>query len=236
MPSLQLLDWDSQFFGFPVGRLDWGQDDWSADEILLRGRQGGFRLCYLFAKTPEQARIAAGIGAVSVNTRVVLFQDFHDNTNKCYVSIEDMAGTEDLPAITNLALQSAANSRFRIDPQMPEGKWQKLYREWAKKSLSGEMANAVLVERLDGVVAGMITLQQKAGRGSIGLFAVDEQARGKGYGARLLERAQRWFETQDCRRATVATQGDNAGALRAYDRAGYRVMSEESIFHLWLPV
>jgi len=82
----------------------------------------------------------------------------------------------------------------------------------------------------------MITLQRKGEQGSIGLFAVDERARGRGYGARLLERARRWLETRDCRHATVVTQGDNASALRVYDRAGYRVMTQESVFHLWLPV
>jgi ribosomal protein S18 acetylase RimI-like enzyme len=133
-----------------------------------------------------------------------------------------------------LALQSAQFSRFRIDPAMPPDAWVRLYERWADNCLTGTMADAVLVARIDGNVAGMLTVGCRDGAGTIGLFAVDESARGRGFGTALLERGSAWFTGRGCNSVSVVTQGDNIAALRVYERAGYVIADVSDVYHLWL--
>jgi ribosomal protein S18 acetylase RimI-like enzyme len=80
----------------------------------------------------------------------------------------------------------------------------------------------------------MLTVACRDGAGSIGLFAVDAAARGRGIGKALLQDGKRWFLAHGCATAWVVTQGDNLPALHAYRQAGYCVKRTTFVHHLWL--
>jgi N-acetylglutamate synthase-like GNAT family acetyltransferase len=108
-----------------------------------------------------------------------------------------------------------------------------MYSTWIEKSLSGELAEAVLVERMHGKVVGVITLSCTGGVGQIGLFAVDHEWRARGIGGRLLTAARVQARGCGCSSLIVVTQGTNALACRRYESAGFALHGAQDIFHFW---
>lgn len=232
--SVILLDWDSEFFGFPVAQVDLKNESPNASVLRERIAAIGCRLCYIFSHDATGDIIAATAGARMVDRRTLLQREVSLSDNSIPAGFDDTATSADLSRLRELALQSAQFSRFRVDPAMPPDAWIRLYERWADNSLTGAMADAVLVERVAGDIAGMLTVRCCDGEGIIGLFAVDEAARGRGIGRSLLARGLAWFAEQGCRKASVVTQGDNLAALRVYERAGYRIGDVTGVHHLWL--
>ena len=229
---IHLLEWDSIFFGFSVAKVDF-RDAYPRTEFLEREcEQKGVRLLYIYAYTEGAIAFAQRVGADKIEERISLTLNISS-----YGSVVEVAGDfatlEDRTDLLHLAWQSAERSRFKKDPRLPTQSWQDLYRIWMDKSLDGEMADAILVERDEQGVVGMITVSAQTGVGKIGLFAVDARARGWGLGRRLLDRASSWFATQGCHEATVVTQGDNEVALKSYRTCGYTIKEAVSVFHWW---
>ena len=100
----------------------------------------------------------------------------------------------------------------------------------------GELADAVLVagggtHRDDPV--GLITVSLAGEQGSIGLIAVDESARGRGIGSRMIHAAHRWLLGHGARNVEVVTQLDNHKACRLYEKCGYIHAELQHVYHFW---
>lgn len=235
MAAVTLLEWDSEFFGFPIAKTSLQNE--ISDVSLLRDAivATGCRLCYIYAEDVAGNATAIAMGAKLVDRRTLLRRALSPKDGrKTGVCDGDIAIPSDLPRLRELALQSAQFSRFRTDPAMPTDAWVRLYERWADNSLAGTMADAVLVVRVAGEVVGMLTVGCRDGAGTIGLFAVDQTARGRGFGTALLDRGSAWFSEQGCTTASVVTQGDNLAAQRLYERAGYAIAEVTDVYHLWL--
>jgi GNAT superfamily N-acetyltransferase len=108
-----------------------------------------------------------------------------------------------------------------------------LYERWIENSCRGQ-ADRVLVAEWEGQPAGYITChRERPGAGRIGLFAVDERARGKGLGADLIRDAIEWFQSEGMSEIFVATQGGSEPAQRVYRKQGFLVDSIRLWFHYW---
>lgn len=235
-PVLHPLAWDSGAFGFPVARIE-GVSIPSAQlngvQVLLA--RSGTRLAYWEWPSADPAvRAAARLaGGDFVNTRVELSISSHAGLISAPAAIVTSATPADREVLDELALASGWSSRFKLDPRFPDYLFRQLYRSWMAKSLSGELADAVLVARSGSTVRGMITVSARNGHGRIGLFGVSEQARGRGVGKTLLCNALAWFAEQGCIVAGVATQGENEAALAVYRAAGFSIDTRSDVFHFW---
>ncbi|MNH44957.1 TDP-fucosamine acetyltransferase [compost metagenome] len=65
------------------------------------------------------------------------------------------------------------------------------------------------------------------------MIAVNEQKRGKGVGKFLMRQADRFFKEKQASGATVVTQLDNIPACRLYEKMGYTILKNESIYHYY---
>lgn len=235
--SIRALDWDSTFFGLPVASLDSGT--MGLDEAVAGLRAGGFRLCYLQVD-PGDLRLDAAArdcGGHLADRRVELEADVPAASSGTRTSWEVLSRDPpiaDRQALAELALASGERSRFRTDPRIPSGDFERLYRVWIDNSIDGSIADAVLVARESGQVAGMITVAARAGAGEIGLFAVDGRCRGRGLGRKLLQGALNWAADCGCVKLRVATQADNANALAAYCATGFAISRTVNVFHFWI--
>ena len=78
-----------------------------------------------------------------------------------------------------------------------------------------------------GEVVGMATVHLRdvmnhdAPIAQLTLLVVDENARAKGIGRALVERAETWAQERGARRMAVTTALDRAGAHAFYERVGY---------------
>ena len=237
---VQSLAWDSEFFGFGVGRLIGSIESTAAlSRALQDANEQGFRLVY---RQCEHSDIVSHQRCLEIGGRFV------DAKRTYSLSLVDVPPTSTMSAVLadsspcsrrqlrSLAWQSAEFSRYRVDADMPRGSWRRMYSAWVENSLNGKLADAVLVVHVDEnrerPIIGMITVSHS---GTIGLLGVAERWRGRGIGRRLLQAAEYQCRMSGCTQLTVVTQSDNTPACRAYESVGYTLTDEQSIFHFWRP-
>jgi ribosomal protein S18 acetylase RimI-like enzyme len=240
MPSYESMEWDSSFFGFRVARIrPSSMSQEQLGETLLEMRLAGVKLAYWFAAdnvlSNEVARLRGGFLADRKTTFVADLRAVEPDDFANLDQIEFFQSKTPTPELEELAIESGGMSRFRLDPRMPAGGFEELYRTWIRKSAEGTMARGILIAKdSTGSIAGMVTLGEKNGRGDIGLLAVAAAARGRNLGRRLVNAAQREFITRGFEHAQVVTQGDNRPACQLYESCGYSVEKVELVFHFWL--
>ena len=216
--SIERLKWDSEFFGFGVGRLVGEIESENAlRDALAAGSAQGLTLIYgECAGDDERAHeISLACGGRFVDTKRTYTVPLQRSP---LPPVEGIVPVSDANAYTRrqlrqLAWQSAVFSRYRVDPNMPPGSWRRMYAIWIERSVQGELADAVLVATINANdrvrIAGMVTVSHRGDEGSIGLLAVDARWRRGGIGSRLLCAAASWCAERRCAHLSVVTQGDN---------------------------
>ena len=228
-----LLPWDTEFWGIRIGRVEGGGltpdllarvDAWAAEQDVR---------CLYFLADGADARApqAAEKGGfrlmdVRVELRRPAGREIADGVRE--------ARPDDDEALRAIARSSHRVTRFYADPNFPDARCDDLYETWIAQSLGG-WAQQVLVADVGDGAAGYVSchLDAEAGRGSIGLIAVDERARGAGLGVALSRAAVDWCTANGAETMSVVTQGRNTQALRTFERAGFVVDDLGLWLHKW---
>lgn len=235
IPDWEPLPWDTACFGFPTARLRSGLSPEALGKAVASLRAAGRELAYWTTLPEDEAgcAAAAALGGTRVDERLTYWLELMPAGASGRGRAVEAPGRGWDAALEELALQAGMHSRFRVDARFPPDCFQALYREWMRKSLSGERADAVLAVPGSELPEGVVTLATREGEGSIGLIAVVPERRGRGFGSELMHAASAWFRDRNCARAAVVTQAANAAACALYERHGYRVARRELIFHFW---
>jgi dTDP-4-amino-4,6-dideoxy-D-galactose acyltransferase len=234
--ACEILDWDSKFFGVRIARvIGHRMDREKAAEVLRAVREESIH-CVYFLADPEPAttQIAERSGFHLVDVRVTLAARLLSSHGGLWqgdgVREVDVA---DIPTIREIAARSHTDSRFYRDGCFPRDLCDELYRIWITRSCHG-CADAVLVAEHESRPAGYVSCHLKGdGRAEIGLVGIDENARNKGLGGKLVRHALRWFQEREVQEVTVATQGSNIAALRLYQKCGFLTRAMQLWFHYW---
>jgi dTDP-4-amino-4,6-dideoxy-D-galactose acyltransferase len=232
----QLLDWDTDFFGFRIARVQAKRlTDADLPAILDWCAAQQIRCLYLLASSTDRqtARIAA--------EHHFRFADIRTTLESAIAQIPEpapgihIATPEDIHSLAAIARVSHTDSRFYGDPGFPRAKCDLLYETWIGKSIQGGYAKSVLVAEHDSKAAGYITCDWTGDTGQIGLIAVADWARGMGIGGALVNSSLRLFHEEGVKRVSVVTQGCNISAQRLYQRCGFLTSSVEIWYHAWSP-
>lgn len=230
--ELVTLAWDSAFFGFGVGRCD--SRDTSADgiaRILAEAAARGLRLVYWVVPPEAPADALAAAGVLLVDRKVTYVAA--SGQRQAHPAVT--ATTTPSDHLLSLALQSGQYSRFRVDPRMPAGSFERMYAAWLDRSLAGELAREVLVFGEAGKDAdGFLALGMKKGRADISLLGVDRASRGRGVGTALVDAAVARAHAWGLANVQVVTQQDNTPACSLYEKCGFTVEAVEHVHHAWL--
>lgn len=232
-----LLEFDTALFGFKTGRIQTA--DKSAEALQLQldaAKQEGYRVLYWFTdQTGEAAGTQAG-GLLADRKRTYARSTngfgYFDLLGNWFIS----SYKEDKPdqELYQLAFAAGAYSRFQTDPGFGREGFEKLYAKWIEKSVSRELAKEVLYIEDFGQKRAMLTLGIKNDRPDIGLVATAADYRGRGMAGDLIKSSIVWAINRDYKEVQVVTQGDNRGACKLYESLGYKMESEELVFHFWL--
>lgn len=239
---VQLLEWDSNFLGFLVGKLVAQQVSTTSLSVLVdQSRATGIRLIYMAVDPADGAMAAAAhqVGARLVDQKMTFCRETSMPlpAGQAPESREGAVFSTAIftPALEELAWQSGEFSRFRRDGRFAAGVFQNLYSQWLRASLTGALARTVLAYSLPkGGEVGLLTLGQQEGLAHIGLLAVATTARRQGIGHLLIETARQKAHRWGCPTLQVVTQRANEPACRFYAQCGFEVVREEHIYHLWL--
>jgi RimJ/RimL family protein N-acetyltransferase len=202
-PQLSFLEWDSEFFGCRIARVESSAfDERSATGLLRQARSESIECLYLLvdAANSESVRAAERLGF----------------------------------SLIEIARESHGDSRFYHDPRFSDERCDDLYAIWIENACRGAAAGVVVL-RDEGRAVGYITCKiPHADLGVLELVAIADEKRGMGYGARLFNGAMGWLAGQGCSRIRAVTQARNIAATRVYEANGFRTVSVENSYHLWL--
>ncbi|RZA29210.1 MAG: GNAT family N-acetyltransferase [Lysobacteraceae bacterium] len=97
----------------------------------------------------------------------------------------------------------------------------------AKSAVSG--IDCALVAEQGGLLVGLLWAKedaQEAGRVNLFQMWVAQEARGRGVAASLLDAALGWIRERGTRVVHLGVNNANGGAVRLYERAGFRAIGE----------
>ena len=235
--GFSLLAWDTDFFGCRIARVDekaFGPG--SASDILARARDGAIDCLYLLveADNSEAVRTAEKAGFQLVDVRVTRERGAPDAKVRALPPEIGLYQEGDIEALCAIARESHGDSRFYHDSSFSRSRCDDLYETWIRNACSGAAA-AVVVARSEQRAVGYVTCEHpEPALGNLGLVAVAADQAGRGYGARMIEGALGWLEGEGCERIQVVTQARNIPASRLYESNGFKTISVENSYHLWL--
>lgn len=241
MPICRHLDWDSDFWGFPVGRLEASLLRESEAENVLEWCQANEIRCLYFAANGSNAETLkraheAGFQFVDIrvdlecNAARVIDSSLSENSPVRPVTEADL---ESLKAIARSAHQ---DTRFFKDLNFERSKCAKLYEKWIERDFESGQVLGFFPHHQAESAGGYVTLSKESGEfARIGLIAVEESLRGRGGGRMLLDAAIKAAAQLGAKKIRVVTQGTNVAALKLYEKAGFRVCDVKIWFHRWFP-
>lgn len=236
--SLEILEWDSSFFGYPVAKImAQAITAGKLEPLVAEAKKNGTRLIYLFTDPSDtvSAQAAKSIDAKLVDQKIT----YHIYINKTDVAtvdahIEEFLGDHPTAQLVNLSLQSGLYSRYKIDPEFKNNEFERLYLAWIENSVNKKIADHIFVYMEDCRELGFVTLKARSDHAQIGLIAVDESSRGKAIGKKLVAAVINKLQNKHIPELDVATQIDNADACNFYEKAGFKGLKTENIYHIWL--
>ncbi|MEZ4937845.1 MAG: GNAT family N-acetyltransferase [Crocinitomicaceae bacterium] len=220
MQKAEKLEWDSEFFDFPIYRLILKQIV-SSKELDEKLSENAFYYIFSDLKLPF-------LTSKLVDQKVVF-----SKTVDCHKSIDGInfySGplTTDL---LSLVFESGIYSRFKKDKRL-SSKFEEMYSMWIQKSINGDLADKVFVYKETDKIKGFVTVKKRSDFAEIGLIAVDQSMRGKGIGSKLIASAEHYLTKEGISTIKVPTQLDNKPACDFYTKVGFKKDSLTYIYHI----
>lgn len=230
---IELLTWDSGFFGYKVGKIiDFFTD---IEEIISFAKKENYRLLYAFISENNDflAKKYTTNKGVLVDEKITFLQNIPT------IKIEnDLTSTYESEIIDEkllqIGLQSGIYSRFNVDKNFKNKEFERLYRIWIKNSVQKLIAEKVIIQKIDNNIVGLLTLGIKNNKADIGILAVDENFRGKKIGKNLILRAFEESKKIGQKQIQVVTQKANENACNFYQKMGFEIEKTENIYHFWI--
>ncbi len=223
--KVELLQWDTDFFGYRIGKCTINQHENISDFHALIS---SYQLVYLF--TDDELSFVID-NMYFVDKKVTLTQNLDNlniSENSKVVNCKNVL-TDDL---LKLAIESGEYSRFRIDKNFKNSEYERLYSRWIINSLND--ANVYVYLTIDQLkISGLITVRVKGFLAEIGLVSVDKNYRGKGIGSSLVNHAIYKAKKMGALKINVITQGKNLPALKLYEKCGFKTTDIKYVYHYW---
>jgi ribosomal protein S18 acetylase RimI-like enzyme len=236
----ELLEWDSLFWGFAVGRVC----ATSVDGATLSGiaswqHERRVQCLYFLAKAEDvdAAGHVEGSGFRIVDVRLSFARGVNgEGAARAGLMMEGVreARDADIAALRAIARESHNDSRFYHDPGFPRDRCDELYATWIENSCRG-YADLVLVVDRGECLHGYISchVRPEDSEVSVGLLGVRREARGMGVGTTLVRAAIEYAASTGASRISVVTQARNRAAQRLYQREGFSLIDVGIWFHRW---
>lgn len=232
--EFEIQRFESDLLGVPVGRLRLADDRAGGLDglvALVAGWQaGGVWLV--------SCRVPAGTAAIEALERngfkavetLLTFRRRLGPRRPMPAGVE-IAGADDAEACVAIARRAFVNDRLHRDPRVPAAAADLVRERWMRNNLAGR-ADASLVVRAAGAVAGFNLCLLDGREAVIDLIAVDVGRQRRGVGRALVEGALAHYGGRaDTMR--VGTQADNLPSLALYRGAGF-VEADRRITLHWI--
>lgn len=223
------LDWDSNFYGKKIYRIDI-ESEFVAKAIIEHTNKLDFDLAYFFSK--EKLKVSDSDKLFLADEKVIFYKEIEQNSLVRNVDNHVFSTSDLTNSLLELALISGSFSRFNIDKNL-RPKFKELYSTWIEKSVSRELASDVLVYKIEGKEVGLVTIKKNDKNGIIGLVAVNPDYHSRSIGSILINSIENWCSKNDISELEVATQLSNKQACAFYKKNGFNIKQVQYIYHYY---
>lgn len=238
----RFLEWDTQFFGRRIARLQANRlTPGRMEQALAWCAREAIDCLYFLADSddPQTVWLAEANGFRLVEIRHTLERSLKDwdpakrPHDAPGVHIREVR-PEDIPTLQEIARTSYLDSRFYFDPHFGEAQWSAYYATWVEKSCTGGADLALAAEK-DGKLVGYITglVDPQTRQGIYELTGVRESERRAGVGQELFRSGLDWYVRHQVDYLSVVTQGRNIATQRMIERHGFLTRACQLYYHKW---
>ncbi|MDR0870695.1 MAG: GNAT family N-acetyltransferase [Planctomycetaceae bacterium] len=239
-------DWETKFFGFPIGNLELSADYDAAEfeKSLQFGQEHCRLLCITLQKEGPDSLPTGDAPCVCYDRKLTFKRPVPKNVPPLDLHVKSYASSFCSPALERLAIQSGGMTRFKNDPEL-SAHFERLFLTWINYSVTGGLADSIWTWREEKTDVGLATIRcarrtnpttgLKEREGRIGMFAVDEKYRRRGIGSQLFDACDFWCSSLDIPVNSIITQKDNAAMISLCTKIGFQVKHEETVYHYWSP-
>jgi dTDP-4-amino-4,6-dideoxy-D-galactose acyltransferase len=234
------LDFDSQFFGFPIAYIT---SKYLTRSIIHRTdqfiRNNQIQLVEYLCNCHDDTsvRIAEENGFHFTDIRLSLFMktDFEPNLS-CSNGIRFGVGEEkDIPHLRKIGEGIYRDSRYYFDGNFDEQRITDFYKSWIEKGVRGQFDDCCYCIYDHDAPVGFCTMRYSSNDiGRIGVFGISKEYQGKGLGKVLLNNTIKSARDKGVKSLYVVTQGRNYYAQRLYQSVGFRTHGNELWYHKWI--
>ncbi len=240
MNSLEILEWDSNHFGFKIAKMNAATPE-ELQTALDKCAALGVKLLIHRCSTDNIHFVheleGQGFALMDTNLRYCLsLADIQITPAPGPARIRTCPNTQanKVAAVAGAAFASYVG-HFHSDSMLDRAKCDALYVEWARNScLDQNLANLVLVAEIRGKIVGFVTYKViKPGVAEDVLSAVSPAVQGKGIRKALVIAGINWCKSQGLERIEAGVNVNNYGIQRVLTSLGFRVYTSSYTFHKW---
>ena len=230
--TVEVLEWDSEFFGVPIGSayLD-GLDSADLTELDNRARDLGIECLYgrLDPAAGEPGMAAQQAGHRLVEVAVTFRRPAGPFTPRPSPSRVRAGSLEDLPALAASIDALAPWSRFAVDPRFGLVQARRMHEAWARRACTDGADRMLTVSEDNDGITGFAT-QVRGDIPRVDLIATTAQGTHASW--QLLDEFLRWAGGGEVEVGPCAAR--NPAVLRFLERCGFAVSAVSYLFHRWL--
>lgn len=232
----KILDYDTKLFGYKVANYFFDENNTKKDLDNLKSKK--IKLLYSFLDPASKKNLFAKKNNFLLVDEKITYklnlEGFLFKKNKDLKSIS-LKNKKITPELIELVLESGIYSRFKIDNGFTKGEYEKLYRDWLKKSVETDLCFEVLGLVKNNELIGFITLsEENLETANIGLIAISKKYQGKGFGNKLINFGIEKMKNLGYKNVLVSTQKQNVNACLFYEKNGFKKSKIINVYHYWL--
>lgn len=236
--QVRFLDWDSEFFGMSVGRLEAEPDEVGADPATLRAaldvaRADGIR-CVYASIDPADRELVMSAAAVGMDLVEVAQDLIHRDSLIAHqppTVSRARPGTEaDLGAVIDEIALMAPWSRYAMDPRFGLEAARRMHLAWVERAISDPDRSLVVAEDDEGISGFSTTATLPGEDPRIDLIASSRSGTGAAY-AIVADVFGRFGRVRSWGGPIAAR---NVVSLRFCENMGYRIGTVRYLYHHWL--
>lgn len=241
--SLELLKWDSNFFGFPIGRINASKVDGPfLAQADFWAQKHNLQCTYFLCDPGHHESVVAceTAGFHLMDIRVTLSWNLlkwpyqAEKAGNSGLSFR-LANSADVCHLERMGQDSFSFTRFYTDQRFARSKVSELYQIWIRNDCqtSGESGSVVVAE-LGGEIVGYVSYHHRSpSLSQVGLVCVDSSRQKVGVGTALLAEASRRIMTTGREHFEIVTQAQNLAAMHLYEKVGFRQTQVQLWYHKW---
>lgn len=231
MRNFEILEWDSDFFGLKVAKVDPQLKVENYKELIQNLDKESIELAYFNSDfvlpSSDLYKVIKLDSKIAFSKKLVTRKDYHPG-------IKFYTNSTPTPEMLQLSKRIARRSKFYDDPNISKKKVYELYELWLDKSVKGILADAVIVYEENDVILGLVSIKiNEENEGIIPLLGVNANYEGKGVSFSLMQASETYLLDNNCEVVISSTQAQNLKALKIYERFGVKCEKGRYINHLW---